>query len=54
MLLVWAVFITNLVKPFPGIAHITLNVIAVFTLFMHGLQSLLFSSALGEGVALTR
>ncbi|MGO2498515.1 MAG: DUF1145 domain-containing protein [Vibrio litoralis] len=54
MLLVWAVFITNLVQPFPGMAHIALNVMAVFTLFMHGLQSLLFSSALGEGVALTR
>ena len=54
MLLVWGVFITNLVQPFPGAAHIALNVMAIFTLFMHGLQSLLFSTALAEGVTLNR
>ncbi len=55
MLVVWAVFITNFIRPFPGIAHIALNVMAIFTIFMHGLQSLLFSGdALGKDVQLTR
>lgn len=48
MLVVWAVFITNLVSPFPGMAHIALNVMAIFTLFMHVMQCVLFSSALSK------
>ncbi|MBD1576445.1 DUF1145 domain-containing protein [Vibrio sp. S11_S32] len=55
MLVVWGVFITNFIQPFPGITHIALNVMAIFTIFMHGLQSLLFSgNALGPDVQLTR
>ncbi|MFV0575784.1 MAG: DUF1145 domain-containing protein [Vibrio sp.] len=53
MLVVWGVFISNLVHPFPGIAHIAMNVMAVFMLFMHGMQSLLFSTALAKDVKMT-
>ncbi|WP_086981885.1 DUF1145 domain-containing protein [Vibrio aphrogenes] len=54
MLMVWMVFITNLIQPFPGVAHIAMNVMALFTLVMHGLQSFLFSSALPKGVSLSK
>ncbi|OEF26113.1 DUF1145 domain-containing protein [Vibrio rumoiensis] len=55
MLLVWGVFIANLIQPFPGLTHVALNVMAIFMLFMHALQSLLFSGdALGKDVKLTR
>ena len=53
MLVVWAVFITNLIQPFPDVAYIALNAMAIFMLLMHGLQSSLFSSALGEEISLT-
>ncbi|WP_105903000.1 DUF1145 domain-containing protein [Vibrio gangliei] len=54
MLVVWLVFITNLINPFPGMAHIALNVMAIFTLFMHAMQSMLFSSALPKETTMTR
>lgn len=54
MLVVWAVFILNILKPFPHLTHIALNVMAIFMLFIHGLQSLLFSQALTPTVALSR
>lgn len=55
MLVVWGVYIANVVNPFPDFAHIALNVMAIFMIFMHGLQSLLFSgNALGKDVTITR
>ncbi len=54
MLLVWAMLIFNFIQPFPGMMAVALNVMAVFMLFMHGLQSLLFSGALGQQMSLTK
>lgn len=54
MLLVWGVFIANLIHPFPGMAYVALNIMAIFMLLMHGLQSVLFSTALAEGKTLSR
>lgn len=54
MICVWSVILVNLVHPFPGSMSIALNVMAIFMLFMHGLQVLMLTKLSGGKIELSK
>lgn len=53
MICVWIVVAINLINPLPGSMHIALNVMAIFMLFMHGLQVFMLTKFSGGKIQLS-